>query len=486
MSRVYPTTTRRAAAPRSPGRDARRARRRRANPSSAHREGARARAPGRGGARRGGGARRAARRRRSSSPAARPRPTTWRSAASGGRGRDRHHGDRARLGARDGAGPRRRGVTESAWTATGGSTPSDVVAACDDAAGARERRARQRRGRQRRADRGDRRGAAREGHRRATPTPHRPPVACRSTCARLGVDSLSLSSHKLGRPGGRGRALGPPRRRRSTAQSTGGPQERGRRAGTENVAALVGFGVAARGSRASSCRCGGAAARGARRSVSGRGSAARFPDVVRNGPATGPRLPNTLNVGVPGRAPARACSSSSTSPASPCRSARPARPARAEPSHVLRAMGRDADGRARRPPPQPRARHRPPPTSTAVLELLPRLVAAGARAEPRHDARARRGRDERRRRQRGRRRPLRRRRLRRRRRLAAARAATAAGAAARSTTSTTRRAVADRLGIPHYVFDFRDVFERARGASRSSPSTSRAARRTRARSATST
>src|SRR5207247_8862853 len=62
--------------------------------------------------------------------------------------------------------------------------------------------------------------------------------------AALGVDLLSLSAHKLGGPAGIG-ALWVRRGVELAAQTTGGPQERGRRAGTENVAAIVGFGVAA-------------------------------------------------------------------------------------------------------------------------------------------------------------------------------------------------------------------------------------------------
>jgi cysteine desulfurase len=64
----------------------------------------------------------------------------------------------------------------------------------------------------------------------------------------LGVDYLTLSAHKLGGPKGvgalviGGRAMLPP-------LISGGGQERRRRAGTENVAAIAGFGAAAEAAR---------------------------------------------------------------------------------------------------------------------------------------------------------------------------------------------------------------------------------------------
>ena len=60
----------------------------------------------------------------------------------------------------------------------------------------------------------------------------------------LGVDYLSLSAHKIGGPQGVGAFYVKPGAPFASVQ-TGGGQEFGRRAGTENVAAIAGFGAAA-------------------------------------------------------------------------------------------------------------------------------------------------------------------------------------------------------------------------------------------------
>ena len=155
----------------------------------------------------------------------------------------------------------------------------------------------------------------------------------------LGVDLLSLSAHKLGGPAGVG-ALWVRRDVDLHPQLTGGPQERGRRAGTENVAGLVGFGEAARLARlelaATAAYCATLVDRLAA------GIRTRLPDARVNGPSGWPRLPNTLNVTVPG------CSGESlvvlldlagiaVSAGSACAAGA------AEPSHVLLAMGRDRE-----------------------------------------------------------------------------------------------------------------------------------------------
>lgn len=67
--------------------------------------------------------------------------------------------------------------------------------------------------------------------------------------AALGVELMTLSAHKLGGPRGVG-ALIRDRRVDLVAQVTGGGQEQGLRAGTENLAGIVGFGAAAELARA--------------------------------------------------------------------------------------------------------------------------------------------------------------------------------------------------------------------------------------------
>ncbi|MBX9588208.1 MAG: cysteine desulfurase [Hyphomonadaceae bacterium] len=79
----------------------------------------------------------------------------------------------------------------------------------------------------------------------------RVPVDVRS----LGVDCLTLSAHKIGGPKGVG-ALVIHERASLPAFIAGGGQERRRRAGTENVAAIAGFGAAAEAARGDLARMG--------------------------------------------------------------------------------------------------------------------------------------------------------------------------------------------------------------------------------------
>lgn len=63
--------------------------------------------------------------------------------------------------------------------------------------------------------------------------------------AALGVDALTLSAHKIGGPQGVGAIVLGEGMEIADCLLRGGGQERGARAGTENVAGIVGFGVAA-------------------------------------------------------------------------------------------------------------------------------------------------------------------------------------------------------------------------------------------------
>jgi cysteine desulfurase len=148
----------------------------------------------------------------------------------------------------------------------------------------------------------------------------------------LDVDLLSLSAHKIYGPKGVG-ALYVRRGTLLKALVHGGAQERNRRAGTENVAAIVGFGVAAEEARRS-----GEAEPARLRALRDRLEAAllRIPGAARNGAE--PRVPNTTNVSFEGAeaegllmaldlagvavSTGAACAAGGT-----------------EPSHVLQAMG---------------------------------------------------------------------------------------------------------------------------------------------------
>ena len=110
----------------------------------------------------------------------------------------------------------------------------------------------------------------------------------------LGADLVSLSAHKLGGPQGVGALVASPDL--PLAPLFAGGQERGRRAGTENVAGIVGFGIAAR--RAAE-HVGDAARIAAQRDLAERRLRAIAPD-ARVFAAEAPRLANTLCIAMPG------------------------------------------------------------------------------------------------------------------------------------------------------------------------------------------
>jgi cysteine desulfurase len=150
----------------------------------------------------------------------------------------------------------------------------------------------------------------------------------------LGVDLLTIAGHKFCGPKGTG-ALWVRRGVRLIAPITGGRQERSRRAGTENVPALAGLGVAAalaarkfplEGPRLNALR-----------DRLEQGILASIPGTERNG-AAAPRVPNTANISID-RVEAESLligldlAGIAVSSGSACSSGT------LEPSHVLKAMG---------------------------------------------------------------------------------------------------------------------------------------------------
>ena len=150
----------------------------------------------------------------------------------------------------------------------------------------------------------------------------------------LGVDLLSLSAHKFYGPKGAG-ALWIRRGVRLQAPMTGGKQERGRRAGTENAPGIIGLGVAAQLARAKM------ATEGERLAVLRdrleEGILAAVSGTAING-ARSPRVPNTTNISFD-RIEAESLlialdlAGIAVSTGSACSSGT------LEPSHVLKAMG---------------------------------------------------------------------------------------------------------------------------------------------------
>jgi cysteine desulfurase len=150
----------------------------------------------------------------------------------------------------------------------------------------------------------------------------------------LGIDLLSLSAHKFNGPKGVG-ALWVRRGVRVTPPLTGGRQERGRRAGTENVAGIAGCGVAA---TVALKKLDAEAERlSALRDRLEAGITARVPGTAVNGGGS-PRVPNTTNISFD-RTEAESLlialdlEGIAVSTGSACSSGT------LEPSHVLKAMG---------------------------------------------------------------------------------------------------------------------------------------------------
>jgi cysteine desulfurase len=150
----------------------------------------------------------------------------------------------------------------------------------------------------------------------------------------LGVDMLTIAGHKFYGPKGTG-ALWMKRGVRLVSPVTGGKQERSRRAGTENVPALVGLGVAAE--LAQQKMAGETPRLSALRDRLEAGVLSKVPNTERNG-AAAPRVPNTTNISID-RVEAESLligldlAGIAVSSGSACSSGT------LEPSHVLKAMG---------------------------------------------------------------------------------------------------------------------------------------------------
>ena len=154
----------------------------------------------------------------------------------------------------------------------------------------------------------------------------------------LAVDLVSINAHKFYGPKGVG-ALYVRRGTRFATIQTGGGQEKGRRTGTENVAGIVGLGVAMRIARSRQATESPRQARLRDRIIAG--VRARLPDALLTGHPTN-RLPNNASFCVPGTEGeslivALDLEGFAVSSGSACTSGD------TEPSHVLQALGLDRE-----------------------------------------------------------------------------------------------------------------------------------------------
>lgn len=165
------------------------------------------------------------------------------------------------------------------------------------------------------------------------------PIDISDACA----DFLILSSHKIGGPKGAGAIIAASQRAKPVPLVTGGGQEMGHRAGTENVAAIAGFGAAARQAKAGPGRMAEVTAMRDRLEAT---LAELAPDALFFG-RQAPRLANTSFFAIPGFRAETAqiafdLAGVALSAGSACSSGK------VGPSHVLAAMGHGEEASALR------------------------------------------------------------------------------------------------------------------------------------------
>jgi cysteine desulfurase len=157
--------------------------------------------------------------------------------------------------------------------------------------------------------------------------------------AALGADLISISAHKLGGPQGIGALVRCGEIYIGAPLITGGGQERGLRAGTENVAAIAGFGAACAAAKAN-WQADAIRMAALRDRLEAEIRAMTPPAVVFG--ANAPRLPNTSLIAVPGIKAETAIiafdlNGIAVSSGAACSSGR------VQASHVLAAMGIDSE-----------------------------------------------------------------------------------------------------------------------------------------------